>query len=224
MKEEIKQTMKEEKRKLKDMTFKEKREYIWEYYKLHIIGILVVVFMTGSIINTVWINPPKKTFVNFVYFRAYVDSTRSDLFTDHLTEELVIDKEKEKVYFTNFSISNEEYSEVDLAIAQKFAAMTAAKELDVIVVDQQDFDDMTGINLFMDLNETFNENELAAFGDQVVSIIDEETGVTVPYVIRIDGNALLEAYGLPTEGYVIGIVSNSEKIANAGAILRYILQ
>ena len=32
------------------MSKKEKVEYIWEYYKLHIIGVLAITFMVGSLI------------------------------------------------------------------------------------------------------------------------------------------------------------------------------
>ena len=46
-----------ERAKLKAMTFNEKRLYIWEYYKLHILGLIIVVGVSGAFINNVIINP-----------------------------------------------------------------------------------------------------------------------------------------------------------------------
>lgn len=224
MKEELKQAVQDEKKKLREMTIKEKADYVWEYYKMHIISVIIFVAIAGSIINTVWINPPKKTFINFVYYRAYINDTILRSFADHLTEVLVTDKENEAVYFTNFYLSDEAYSEMDLAMAQKFAAMTASRELDVIVVDELDFIDMNGVGMFKDLNDVFSKDELAAFKDRIMTYTDEETGIIAPYAIRVDENMLLDEYDLPSEGYMIGIMSNTEKIDNAKGTLQYILR
>ena len=39
----LKDSFREEKRKLKDMNFRDKLWYIWEYYKIPIIGVIVAV-------------------------------------------------------------------------------------------------------------------------------------------------------------------------------------
>ena len=41
--------------KLREMSFKKKLEHIWEYYKFHIIAILVFFIFIGSIINTLYV-------------------------------------------------------------------------------------------------------------------------------------------------------------------------
>ncbi len=59
----------EQTRKLKNMTFKQKIEYIWHYYKLHIIGVVVLVIFIMSAAATIKQNS-KPVYLQAVFINA----------------------------------------------------------------------------------------------------------------------------------------------------------
>jgi len=91
----------EEKKKLKDMTFKEKIDYIWTYYKLQIIIIAVVVIFIGSIINGI-LNPPTPYYSGVAFYELYLGDNFDENFERILTERLIEDPSLEKIYIHNF--------------------------------------------------------------------------------------------------------------------------
>ena len=54
LKEEIRQEVRQERKKLKDMSFRDKLWYIWEYYKLHMLVVLGVVLLISVVASSIY--------------------------------------------------------------------------------------------------------------------------------------------------------------------------
>ena len=82
---------------LKNMSKKKKAEYIWEYYKLHIIGVLVIIFIVGSLINS---QITKVDYVfNLTMIGNMVDENKRIDFEKQLTSIVIKDGEKKNRLF-----------------------------------------------------------------------------------------------------------------------------
>ena len=85
-----------ERKKLKEMTFLEKISYIWEYYKIQIIIITIVCFVTGSIIHNI-LNPPTPAFANVIFYEVFV-LNESEIILDRIRDELIEDTNYYEIY------------------------------------------------------------------------------------------------------------------------------
>lgn len=212
-----------EKKKLSEMTIKEKLDYIWEYYKYPIVGIIFVAALVGSIINNVFINPPKNVFAHMVFYNDYVSEETSDGFSDKLTEHLITDKEEEQILITYLMISQDDL-QASIAMSQKFVAMIASKEIDLIISERSDFEIMCTQGYFLELNKVLSPKELAGYSDRLMTgTIDGEEGSYV-YGIRMDDNPLFDEFRLRTDDRVLSIIASSDRVENASAAIRYIFE
>ncbi len=79
---------------LKGMSKKKKAEYIWEYYKLHIIGVLVVICIIASFIHG---QITKVDYVfNLTMLGNTVDTSKMTDLESKLTKVVVKDGDKKK--------------------------------------------------------------------------------------------------------------------------------
>lgn len=145
--------IREEQKKFKNMTLKEKAGYIWDYYKIHIIvSIFLIIFavmMTRDIyrnsmpvhLNAIVVNS------NFTYDSeaslpiAYVN------YAD-------IDTKKEN-YMIDYSmhIIPENFDQTGLAYQQKIMAMFASNELDIMIADRPLIESFADVDAYVNLEE-----------------------------------------------------------------------
>ena len=131
----IKDQVKNELSTLRAMSLKQKREYIWEYYRALIIGTIIFLIVAGSLINTWFINPPKGTALLFAWNSGYETDEYMRFLADALTERLVENPGKEEVAVMSF-LSGDDPSMV-MATSNRLMAMLTAGEIDVFFLDDQ---------------------------------------------------------------------------------------
>lgn len=98
--------VKEQRKKLKELTFSGKIEYIWSYYKIPIIGILLAILFAGSLTYSIIRNN-----YDTVCFIAVLDGRitgyddDTDALTTGLTDYLGIDGKKNRlIYHIHFHL------------------------------------------------------------------------------------------------------------------------
>jgi len=201
-----------EKKKLKEMTLKEKIEYIWEYYKIHIISAVIVIFIAGSIINGI-LNPPVPAYAGVAFYETYLGEDFEAEFTATLNGALVEDTSIETVY-AHFLLSGGDPS-VEMALSQKLMAMLVSHELDVIVIETEMIERFIYDGMLMPLSEA----GLSLPDDILIYGESSEVPGEFAYAANLTNSALFKDFGIKGEMLCAGVVGNSQRVENAAAVM-----
>ena len=218
--------IREQHKKMKDKSLKEKFLYFWEYYRVATLVTLVIVFFVGNLIYT--IATAKDSVLYAVLVNGYTDMD-TEAYMEGFNEYAQINTKKYSTLLEpNFTLSQDSTDGYAIANIQKFAAQVAAKELDVMVADPDTFEQYVGNGYLGDLEEFISEETLSSFSGRLLyaDIPDDGTSEEVPVGIEISGCAFLEesgAYAGQDEVY-FGVLINSENGDNAEKFLQYIFQ
>ncbi|MCL2400631.1 MAG: hypothetical protein FWC91_12910 [Defluviitaleaceae bacterium] len=204
--------------KIRSMQGRERREYIWDYYKFHIIGTIIGVLLVGSIVNDTIINPPPRSALTIAWAAGFEPHYRLDRLTYILNPAIVQESSRNTVQIISFVIGGD--PQMSMAIHQQFFAMSAANELDIVVGNISQRDDglqMLGIAplmAFRDIRPTLEEvgiftdaNDLLY--DNLVFYKGEGYETPIAVAISLDGNSVFDDAGLITENRFLGIMGNS---------------
>lgn len=163
----ISDEIREQTKKFKDMSPKEKWEYFWEYYKINVIIIVIVAsFVISMIYNFV-------TAKDYCFNGMMLNATMMDQekLSDAFAEYAGLDTEKYECYIdASSTLSYQNPSEYELATSQRIVALIQSKELDGLVFDAEVFYNYAFNQVFMDLREVYTEEELAELEGRIYYI------------------------------------------------------
>ncbi|MBO6308434.1 MAG: hypothetical protein J6N70_06245, partial [Oribacterium sp.] len=160
MNEKLKSEIKNEKKKLSRMTFGQKAEYIFEYYKFPIIVTVVVIVLVVSILKTLINNKPLGFYAMFLNGSGQEMSIGADELEKRFAEYAEIDGGKEKVVIdTTASFNPNVNSQYTMAQNAKITALFASHDLDAMVIDPGVFTYYALSGAFADLREVLSEDE-----------------------------------------------------------------
>jgi len=130
--------------KIREMTFKKKAEYIWEYYKIPIIAFVAILLMIGSLINIWFINPPATTTLLISWNASFAPDTAMTDLAAVLNYRIIDEKKNEKVEVISIWIS-EEFGDpmMNMGNMQRLVAMVAAGSIDVFILNTELLEEYT---------------------------------------------------------------------------------
>ena len=213
--------------KLRQMGFKAKLEYIWEYYKLLLAGIVVFFFIVGSILNAWVFNPNPQTALFIQWSSDFMPHEELDFFADLLTEHLVEDGVNETVIATMF-FDNPDDPQMMMAMVTQRMAMLAAGELDIFVQNAEQLATTAEQGMIMpidDLLVEIRENHpmiLSSVEERVIySLYDpsDDGGEIRAMGIDISDSPLLENMGFLVNERIFSIVTTTGRLENAASAL-----
>jgi len=141
---------------LREMSFKNKLDHIWEYYKFHIVAFFVILFVLLSLLN-IWVFNKKPETVLFVSWNAgFATDEQEDSLREFLAEQLIDEGAHEEVIVSQFFFGNDDPT-VDMAGFQRTAAMIAAGMIDFFVVNTELLEMYTEAGFLQPLDEFLNE-------------------------------------------------------------------
>jgi len=120
--------------KLRDMTFKSKLEYLWEYYKIHFIALIIFLFIVGSLINTLLINPNPEDALFISWNAGFAYDEQLEELSEALKEQIVEDAANETVTI-NRIFMNDDDPQIVMASLSQLVAMVSAGVIDVFILD-----------------------------------------------------------------------------------------
>lgn len=169
----INEEIREQQKKLKGKTFKEKLGYFWYYYKIHTLAVIFVVVFGSNLIKD--IVTAKEEAFSATILNAYGNETQDD-FQAAFAKYAGIDTEVYDCHIdTSSTLNYNMTSEVDLAIFQRVVAMAQTNSLDVLIGDLMPFTHFAGATLFLDLQDVLTDEEYIRYE---------------PYFYYIDGATL----------------------------------
>lgn len=211
----------------KEMTFNEKREHIWEYYKVHIIATVIALFVIGSMLNLYVFNPPPDIILD-MSFRVPqydYDDTHKDALVATLTEAVVNTPKTEAVQVELLQTDGGIDPSVTMAVEAKFMGKAEVGQLDLIVTDKDGYDYMSAEGFFKDLATLEAQTGIALPEHLKVYEKDPETGADVARVMDADELPGLKAIFRDKEkDYYVGLFVRSTADDNAMKALAQLSQ
>ncbi|MFJ7977312.1 hypothetical protein ACIQZI_16715 [Peribacillus sp. NPDC096379] len=143
--------MKKLKEQLRPLSMKEKIEYLIEYYSFHVIGVIVVLCFLAMGFNT-FANQQKELLSIHIVKDNIIDDQAKELRNE--LEKGLLDHNKKKLSVQAINTSDIPNNSEAVLKLQKLAAEIAAKEVDVLLVDKE---------VFQQFNEDGNLYDLSNF-------------------------------------------------------------
>ena len=218
MEKSLKRFLQEERNKLKEMRGKQKFGYIWEYYKLHIIGIVVFAIFIGSLLNNFLFNPQLPVFANVSFYGDFVPAPIMQALGMDILELMEI--EDMRIDVINFS-----FSEIDpamyMAQRSRFGVMVAAQVIDILVVENSFLDELYPHGFGVDLREFFDSDFVEQNYERIFWGYTEDD--FLPIGISLAGVEVFQAISPNFEEWTIIILPNSERQEAARELIEGIL-
>lgn len=215
------------KAKFQEMERKQKVEYIWEYYKLHIIFSVVGLIILGSLLNTWFINPPPKTAVHVVFMGTGISSDGAEKLEEELNP-LIVTKEmgNKKVFVSTYYMTSGGTGDpqLDMATQTKFLANISANELDILVVDEGQFKDLaTSQQTLMPLDQILPADMLVQLEDKLIRLKSAEDTEEQIYGIDVTDNEKVASVAVGEGKKVMGVLVNTVRREETLKTLKWFL-
>ena len=207
---------------LSSMSKKKKAEYIWEYYKLHIIAVLVIIFIVASFIHG---QITKVDYVfNLTLIGNNVDANKKTNVEKQLTNFVIKTGEQKKqaiidvIPLEGSSKANASMSSIS---TQKFIANISVGGIDVIILNKAMFQSFASKGMFSRL-DNISQLSLASIKNEKLQAIGDDK-VKAVYAINAESIKMLKDMGFDTENMVIGIISTCKQKDKATLVLKWLL-
>ena len=196
----IKDEIKQESIKLKDMPPKKKAEYIWEYYKIPIIGVIAAIIFIVTFTRDYRINK-RPYFLDAIVINSDIAYSADNYLLDDYIKYAGVDTKTYNIAVdTSIYIDEEKYDQMTMANSQKVMALFSAGELDVVMGPDSIMDQYGRMEAFMDLKEVLDDERIKEL---------EDAGFEMYYttVYEEDDNGNLKPEGT----YLAGVYLDSSK-------------
>jgi len=192
-----------------------KLENFFHYYKIHmIVSVLVIVVLFFSIRSC--INHVNPDFVVVCYGKVYCqDQTQ----VENNVKERLPGTVAPSVQFLSSMSEDPQY---EYATQMKFVAMIAAKDVDIVIMDRENFEMHLTQGMFLPLDDLVGgfdfPEESYVSGKEIIEQSEAGDVVEGPsyiYGIDISGNEFIKGNNIYADSAVIGIVQNTERMDRA---------
>ena len=211
--ESVNKTFAGEKAKLSTMSFKEKLDYIWAYYKLHIFVVLMIIGVLG------WGIHHALTYVQYKFFGMVINSSQ---YSTEVEEQMhdILGMEKHD----GFSLTADLYTDEAYNMGgygNKLDIYIMAGQLDFAFTDEEGIKHLVDMGAVRDLKDTVPDELLSKWQseDLLYSMeVTDDDGLTATYDVAVDisGSPIHEYFGLDanTKYLLIAGLSESEEYMN----------
>jgi len=211
----------------KKMPFKKKAEHLWEYYKVQFFLTFFIIFITGWLINDVFINPAPKPYTWVAFYDDYVNSDITESLSADFTERFVPKGQNLDVRFSSF-YSSEEDPTVAVDMDNKFSMVLYAGELDIIISginEKTKFDYFANFakdGNIIPLDLVYTKEELDGFDKRGILLYCKDSeGKDRPFGIstKNTSSVLKDYQGFEQETRYMGIAVMSQRVDNAKKVM-----
>ena len=161
----LRDELQKEKKKLSRLSFGEKLQYIFDYYKFWILGVVVLVGLVWSVGSTILHNKPTGFYAMLLNAGGQDLSGQADEAAgEAFAEAAGLDDEKQKILVdTSATFNPNDQSQFSMAQNAKIAALYQSHEIDVMVADPGVFTYYALNGSFVDLRDVLDDETLAEY-------------------------------------------------------------
>lgn len=211
---------------LKPMTWKKRIDHLWTYYKSVLVVIIVIVTLIAIVVTG--INNANR---NILISGALVNTDTGVEGQAYLSEKyeqkwlaagVEGDADITYVYFEDIETTNE--VEFTYNAVTRIVAMTAAQELDYVIMNKLGLETYLGHDMFEDLSKILTAEELEQFADKLIYLNYEETSETIPVAVDLQGTVFAERFVKTDVPHYLAFVANTLRPEGCRDLWEFILE
>lgn len=223
----LKEEAKREKKKLSQMSWSDRIWYIWEYYKFHILAVLLIIGLFSTIGTILY----RKTFTTRLTFAIVNDHSGGASSTEQLKADLhqaLGYGPKDVIEFNEglyAAFDQNSASQYAYATMMKITALAASGSLDIMIADQSAIDHYAQSDAFLDLRQLLPDDlykELEENG--AIYSAPDESGQTIPLAVSLENTNFEEVTGISMDPPYLGVISGSSHTEDVLRTIRYLFQ
>jgi hypothetical protein len=205
--------------KIKDLPFKEKLENIWYYYKWHILAGAFAVFIAAVLIGSFL---SREEYVFNISIVGYFDNSRKEEvsnFQNDITKLVAPGSDKRTsalVELYRLKDASGKSKDLEPADVEKLTVKIAAKEVDILIINKDDFNNYMNQDTFLKLDDLKLDKDNKAY-----KLVKSNSSV---YGISVEGNKLLDKIGYDTKDKVLGVLINTKNKESSEKVINWILK
>ncbi|MBR1758106.1 MAG: hypothetical protein IJ744_05180 [Lachnospiraceae bacterium] len=219
----IKEWWTEETTKLKGLSPAKRVKYIWQYYKLWIIGILALIYLTVFLIVRISNNVPDcRLYVVYAntmadvgneseFWQAFVDAQGYDL----REARVEFDAQSYFDYTKNQARGNSYYN--------AFIGLADAGMIDIITMECDSIKALGQCGRLIDLRSDLTASLYEAYADRLL-YYEPEGGEPIPVGFDVSDSILITKYHIYPDSCGLAIITETNNIEDIAVFLSYILQ
>jgi len=201
--------------KLKPMNFTDKRQYIWEYYKVQIIIFVLAILAIGYIINTTIINPPKREYLYISWQGVFVLPSHLDELGEKLNV-ITKDPDREIVAVRSYLLTGDH--QIDQALVTRFFATIHIGGLHSAMATSETVVGLAEEGIIKPVHEVLAQvkildpdlyDYLSTRVSEITFETDSGTYITDKMAISLYEAPLLIELGIPTDDLYLTVIINS---------------
>lgn len=240
----LKQKASPELEKLKTLHGPQKIRYIWDYYKLPIVVLCILLYILGYSLYGHFTHKEK------ILYTALVNVSASDSLTEQLSTGFLdsLDQDTSKTtmqLYTGLYLTDDEtnpYHEYTYASRMKILASIDGKQLDVVLMNKEAFDAFSQNGYLCDLEELLSSEDVDLYNrlkphlvTNTVILEDNSTDLQLdpsityqavteehPFGLDLSQTSMISDAGFSDIVY-LGIIANSPRTEEAINYVRYLL-
>ncbi len=211
-----------EKEKLKDMPWKKKLSYLWDYYRYQVLLIIVLAVFISYTIYT-FTKPKVETKLYATIINNTVEPELWDDYSEKIAEYFELDTLTEDVVL-NYSFYYNGDLEYASNMRQAFGVYLAAAEIDLVIAPISEFSNYTSYGFLAPLSDYLPTDLYSSLADKFYLSDTEDNAKLAAYGIYLKDTKLYREHSLPTydDPVLIGIIANSIHKEKAVEFIRYL--
>lgn len=216
--------LEKDKKQLAELKTTEKKiQFIWDYYKIPIITVTVIVaILIVSAISNIG-RQNTKMYVVLLNNDSLVSECDETVF-NRMLENGGIDMTNSKVDVNkDLSLGREHSETADMETLQVLTALFSISDLDVYVADKENFDYFVEEDGFANLNALLDRDVLEEYKDDLY-VYQDSHGNTITGGIILHSDSLLHKAGYYHDDVIIGIVGRAVNLDEAVTFVNELLR
>ncbi|MCR5216087.1 MAG: hypothetical protein K6C69_04055 [Lachnospiraceae bacterium] len=227
---DLKEEIRSEKAKFKELPFGEKIAYIKDYYWMPIVAVILGILLIYALIQTfiaknydtvlyvVLVNNDKSVWDDDIdrYENALSADYAAYIGVDNVKERVIVDN--------NYVLDWEKDAEMSIYSAESLTAMIYAGHFDVVFSDDPGMDYFCEdeYTYFYNLEEIFSAEYLEAHKDQIYYYTYKD-GHSEPIAFLVKEEPKVAAAGLTIDPVYVGVISNSTRTEQAVDYIQFMM-
>ena len=216
----ISQRLKKDRERIRSLSPAQKRQFIWDYYKLPVIAAASVVVLAAL---TLVFNAGRGDTVMYAVLVNADDRADESVFTRLLEEGGMDMTGKEVGVAAGYRLGLEGGEITDVSTVQVLAALFGIGDLDLFAADESVFASYAAQDAFVDISLFVDGGVLAAHEEDLYRYLDSYDHEIVGGIWLRESSPLHEA-GYYTGDVLIGAAAQAEHIDEAVAVLKQLLK
>lgn len=201
----------------------EKREYIWDYYKVHILaGVAVLTLFVWFVVSMVTYREP---YLEVIMVNSRTDSKGQQAFHEFLQQQDLEVFDNCVALMDSFHIDLENSEELYESMQQLEAlyAVTSAGKQDLLFDTEAFIDQCAEAGTLMDLYTVLTDEELERYAQHLIFTTEGDTCNAYPCAIRVRNNGWIKENGFYGNTGALAILEATDDFDLSVEFLRYYL-